>query len=293
MSEVIHKIGFGCAGLSALPTLKRANNVLETAYKVGIRFFDTAPLYGNGFSEIILGNFIRDKRKEVTVTTKFGLGTGKMPFIPAVLALPLNYIRKKGKKKRTIQEYATINRPQLLNTRRISKDSIQLSLEKSLLRLKTDYIDNYLLHEAIPSFLDDAALDYLFDLRKKGIIKKMGIAASFVNIEILGHAELLGWDILQYENGPFFNTDSLKEKFPGQVHIYHSTLKYLHLLQSGGSKKEEMAAMLLAQIIINNPNGKILFSSSLQDHISSNMSLVKSYLIQPEIIHEYLSYNYQ
>ena len=39
----------------------------------GINFFDTGPLYGNGNSEKILGEIIKDKRKDLLISTKAGL----------------------------------------------------------------------------------------------------------------------------------------------------------------------------------------------------------------------------
>jgi hypothetical protein len=133
----------------------------------------------------------------------------------------------------------------------------------------------------VPSFLDDAAKDYLFDARRQGIIKKTGVGASCINIELLHAAELSEWDILQYENGPYFNTDKLVKMFPDQIHIYHSALKYLHLTTLKGYTKKEVAAIILAHGIINNPTGKILFSSSRAQHISENISLVKQFLKAP------------
>jgi len=59
---------------TAIPTEREAIDFLNEAYRLGIRFFDTAPSYGS--SEIRLGKFIRTltptQRSEVTVATKFG-----------------------------------------------------------------------------------------------------------------------------------------------------------------------------------------------------------------------------
>src|SRR5258708_10066352 len=47
--------------------------VIERAWKKGIRFFDTAPLYGHGLAEIRLGKVLRQKpRDEFTLATKVG-----------------------------------------------------------------------------------------------------------------------------------------------------------------------------------------------------------------------------
>jgi aryl-alcohol dehydrogenase-like predicted oxidoreductase len=59
---------------SSIPSENEALRYLDYAYKLGIRFFDTAPAYGS--SEERLGKFIKSlpqkKRDEITVATKFG-----------------------------------------------------------------------------------------------------------------------------------------------------------------------------------------------------------------------------
>ncbi len=47
--------------------------LLETAFEHGIHHFDTAPLYGQGEAEGLLGRFARSRRDRLTITTKFGL----------------------------------------------------------------------------------------------------------------------------------------------------------------------------------------------------------------------------
>src|SRR5580692_13032643 len=68
----IPAIGFGC---SALTGTNRTNalRVLEAAFDAGVRHFDVARYYGYGESEGILGTFIKSRRAEVTITTKFGI----------------------------------------------------------------------------------------------------------------------------------------------------------------------------------------------------------------------------
>ena len=76
-------LGFGGATLTNLKSLSECLQLLETAYQRGLRHFDTAPLYGQGYSEVIYGKFLKDKRKQITLTSKFGLGednnTDKLP----------------------------------------------------------------------------------------------------------------------------------------------------------------------------------------------------------------------
>ena len=72
----ITELGFGCAPLGGWPVAvseQDANLSLETAWSRGIRYFDTAPLYGSGMSEKRLGNFLQKQtREEFVVSTKVG-----------------------------------------------------------------------------------------------------------------------------------------------------------------------------------------------------------------------------
>ena len=212
------------------------------------------------------------------------MGNNAIPKIPLLIALPLNKLSKRLKQKPQSSHSNEMPRPEPLPTRRISRESIKLFLERSLQRLKTTYIDNYLLHEGVPSFLDDDAKEYLMEAKKIGLIKKIGVAASYVNIELLNPEELSDWDILQYENGMLYDTDNLRNKFPDQLHYYHSSLKYLHTNDQGGLAAKKNPAMALAGAIIKNPTGKIIFSSSVPRHISENISLLRSYLTEQQVL---------
>lgn len=70
------RLGFGASGIGTLyrdVTEAQAADVLASAYNGGLRYFDTAPLYGHGLSELRLGRFLRTiDRQAVTVSTKVG-----------------------------------------------------------------------------------------------------------------------------------------------------------------------------------------------------------------------------
>ena len=72
----VTEIGMGTAPLGGWPlavTEHQAILTLESAWSNGIRYFDTAPLYGSGMSEIRLGNFLKNKnRADFVISTKVG-----------------------------------------------------------------------------------------------------------------------------------------------------------------------------------------------------------------------------
>jgi hypothetical protein len=83
---MLSRLGFGTSGVmgAALTTSGRLK-LLDTAWDAGIRHFDTAPLYGFGEAESLLGPFLRRRRDTITITTKFGL----LPASVHPLARPL------------------------------------------------------------------------------------------------------------------------------------------------------------------------------------------------------------
>src|SRR5207248_223210 len=67
------QLGYGCSQLMGGITRRQSLKLLETAFDVGIRHFDTAPSYGLGEGESALGSAFRSRRDQITITTKFGI----------------------------------------------------------------------------------------------------------------------------------------------------------------------------------------------------------------------------
>lgn len=266
-------LGFGCVSLTQHVFLSDALKILTAAFHEGISHYDTALLYGGGYSERILGVFIKNIRQKVTIATKCGLGSAHQASIPIRLALPLNAVKNKIRKP---VHDKSIVQPQPIPYRVITLEYIMQSLAKSLKNLQTDYIDFYLLHEALPSFLTPDACEYLMMQREKGVIRELGIAGSYVNLFSINSNELTGFNILQYENGPHYKSDELLNIFPEKKHFYHSTLKSLPLLKAQYSKSE-LAGILLSRSCKINPFGKTLFSTTNIKRLKENIRFFIQY----------------
>ena len=169
----IDNVGFGGASLTSIGSLKDSLKLLETSYDCGVRHFDTAPIYGNGYSEVIYGKFIRDKRDEVFLVSKFGLGN-PTKVIPQLISplLKLNkFKRELFEKKNQTKKVDNL----ILNSHnvRIDKTKMVKSLESSLKRLKTDYLNALMLHESLPENLSDDCLEQLIKFKDEGKILKI------------------------------------------------------------------------------------------------------------------------
>ena len=189
--------GFGCVSLATCKSLKKALLVLETAFDCGVTYFDTAPIYSAGYSEKIIGYFQKNKRYKIQIATKFGLGNVREIFLPISAAIYINKL-----KKNTAKDFSTAAsfRDEKISYRRIEKHQIEKSLDSSLRRLKTDFLDSFLLHEGLFDFLTDESLYYLNTIKKEGKVKQLGLATNFHNLKSDRHLDF--WDILQYENRP-------------------------------------------------------------------------------------------
>ncbi|HLZ89183.1 MAG TPA: aldo/keto reductase [Puia sp.] len=299
----INYLGFGTAGITSLPSRRAAIRLLRTAFDAGIRHFDTAPLYGKGYAEQLLGDFAVGRRPAITITTKFGLGeSGALP-LPAFLALPLNYYRKKWKgaaapgtgepagSGQSVQgapgqgSHAGPGQgagPEAhpLPYRKIDRASIEKSLAASLQRLRTDYIDYYFLHEGLPGFLDPDALEFLLDRKQKGVIRRLGVATDGFNLGSLGPRDLDGWDVLQYEAGEW--QAPLRKRYPDKLHFVHSVLKHFDRQAAepgvaggtggAGVAAEASAGRMLAAQKKTGLADKLLFSTRQRPRLQQNIA---------------------
>lgn len=280
------KLGFGCASLSSMKSSASVNKLLHTAYNLGITHFDTAPLYGQGFSETLVGAFIKNKRDKISVTTKFGLGNYPISKIPPVIALTLNYYRKslrRGLERRQIQSKQVNENIGVNETfsftppdKRISRAEIEESLSNSLKRLNTDYIDFYLLHENLPFNIDEDGWKFLQEKKQNGVILELGIGSNIKMIKTLTDDSINDWKVLQYE----YVYDQFKKllvKHSGKMHIIHSCLKHCENLHAKDIPPENRAGYFLADCARQNISGKVLFSTRNINRLEKNLESFHKY----------------
>ena len=167
----LSSLGLGAASLAGIfqPVAEQdARATIARALDSGIRYVDTAPFYGHGLSERLIGDGLRG-RKDVVLSTKVGrlLHPGHDPD-PGAWATPLPF--------RPVYDY--------------SYDGVMRSFEHSLHRLGLDRIDILYIHdigdlthgaEAGPDLFDTAmtggyrALD---ELRASGAISAIGLGVN-------------------------------------------------------------------------------------------------------------------
>jgi len=269
----LDRVGFGCAALATMGTSRAARRLLDAAYEGGIRHFDTAPVYGQGYSERLLGEFLRGKREQVSVATKFGLAPPRPATLPPVLVLPLNAMRRRlrgtpAQPAPAVAPAAAQAAPAKRDIRpTISRAAVQSSFDASRRALGIDHIDLYLLHEHVQAALEPAAIDLLLELQATQRARSLGLAANGGNYFALSTEDIVRWDVLQYEFGPAWPAHAvLPQRFPDKTHIFHSCLKNVAALGGGRTPVEVLRDCLAA-----NPRGKVLFSSTDPQHIAGNL----------------------
>lgn len=140
----LSKLGYGCASLWASHLLneKKAITLVRSAFSMGIHYFDTGPSYGCGLAETRLGKALKPiPRKEIILSSK--AGTHCQNF------------RKK--------------------TKNFHADAVYQSVQDSLNRLQTDYLDILYLHGPEANDISNELMHTLNQLKKKNIIRKIGI----------------------------------------------------------------------------------------------------------------------
>ncbi len=135
-----------------------AVKAVQASYQAGVTSFDTAPLYGLGDAETIIGEAIEClPRDKIQILTKFGLRwdiNGGIPF--------------------SSMTNAAGNRVDIV--RHAGRDSIIAECEGSLKRLKTDYIDIYQLHWPDDATPMDETFEAVQMLIHQGKVRYAGVA---------------------------------------------------------------------------------------------------------------------
>lgn len=137
-----------------------ANQLVAKALDAGVNFFNTADAYSGGQSEQILCEALGARRKDVIIATKAGFRTGDA----------------------------------LIHTG-LSRQHLCASVEASLRRLNTDYLDVYLLHRVDPYTPVEEVLETLNDLIRHGKVRYIGFSnwPAWLAAKAVGMQKQYGW----------------------------------------------------------------------------------------------------
>jgi aryl-alcohol dehydrogenase-like predicted oxidoreductase len=176
----VSALGMGCSQLGSVwhrKPDKESRAAVAAALDSGLTFFDTADCYGLGRSERLLGEVIRraGKRSEVVIATKCGLVKTPSALVRAIGSslAARNESVGGGGAGAAIRE----SRRVLEMRAKYSPRYMERSVEASLRRLRTDYLDVFFLHSPPREVLANGAIGEAFDrLKAKGKIRASGLS---------------------------------------------------------------------------------------------------------------------
>ncbi len=284
---VTTRLGFGTAGLLRVPGRKARLGILAAAFDAGIRHYDTAPIYGLGEAEGLLGTFLAQCDEPVTVTTKFGLALNpagnRLRVVQAAGRAVLKAIP-------SLRNFARQRAQTFYTAPRFDPLTAQSSLERSLRMLKRERADLFLLHECTPAHLTSPGLyACLHQFQRQGLIGAFGSATTYAQtLEVIKtHAELC--PVVQCEQNGLGSVDARLNGTTPRGVITHSVLSHTFAsirqallsnaalasrwsreLDMDAKHPEVLARLLLQAALAANPHGIVLVHSNSPKHIAAN-----------------------
>jgi aryl-alcohol dehydrogenase-like predicted oxidoreductase len=194
----VSTLGMGCSGIGKSVykgNYEESIKTLREAFESGINFFDTAPNYNNGDSEKLIGRTLKNNRDNIIIASKVGItftAAGKLAKKLKPFLNPIKDILVPIKK----------NLPNLYRSQRrnnFSREFIFKTVEGSLKRLKTDYLDLLLLHHPTNHILETGDFCEPFELLKsQGKIRFYGVSCDSIEQAVLS-LKLNGISFIQIE----------------------------------------------------------------------------------------------
>jgi aryl-alcohol dehydrogenase-like predicted oxidoreductase len=288
----VSSVGFGCASLGGRIGLRKALEALERAYEAGITWYDVAPSYGDAMAESILGEFASKKRDSIYVCTKVGVRPADTR---AAMRLLKPIVRIVVATFPALQKQVSRVRPKPFKVP-LSAELIRTSVEKSLRRLRTDYVDVLALHRpAVEEVVREDIIMALERVVRDGKARAVSIAGN-LEAGMKGLDESLPYRLVQIANnslepdlaklkersrpgrtfvtyGSFSSLDRLVTRINAQTEI----LSALHELGYRGNLTEIAAAFLVDYAFATNSAGVSLFSMLKKEHLDFNLLRLRSH----------------
>ncbi|BDU51513.1 aldo/keto reductase [Haliovirga abyssi] len=258
--------------------LDEAYKTINLAIKSGINFFDTAPIYGMGKSEERIGELLKEIRKDIYIATKCGL------------------LWNENKEVRIDN----------------SRDAIMYDIEKSLKRLKTDYIDLYQIHWPDNKTPLKESFTALNELKEQNIIRNIGVC----NFSLEQLKEGLEYsEIVSLQNQYNLLQNSIEEKImpfceknkisiipysplaqgmlsgkidenyqlkPGDIREHNPLFNNKDNFEKAIKKIKELPKPLshtaIQYLIDKSSVGTVIFSVTKRNHLEENLKALKKYM---------------
>lgn len=297
-------LGFGCASVLGRVGRRESLDALSCAFDHGINYFDIARSYGYGEAESLLGAFLKGRRDEAFVTTKFGIAP---PRHQALLRYVKPLARMALSRLPAMRSRVSSGANAMSTRGNFGIPFAEQSLARSLRELKTDYVDCLLVHACTAADLSDELIEFLERKLDAGEIRAFGF--STVNTEIADFRQRLpkntyvlqtGFSVFEpkqfagegdnFEPGRFvlhsvFGGGGALAQFSEWLQDAQAKPEISHLIAAGGldiQDKAAIAAYSLAYALWKNFRGVVLHSSFNTEHIIANSRIAAKIPYTPE-----------
>ncbi len=282
----VSALGFGCSHIASVSTpysRKEIKNVMASAIEKGVNFFDTADIYGQGDSERLLGSLFPGRRDNVVICTKAGLTLSASQAVVRALKPIVNPIIRHLPSARSATSNARKQREQQC----FDPEYLMQCLEGSLSRLKTDFVDVFLLHNPPVEVLESKEILALMGtIRQSGKSRLVGVSCS-TKTEAKAAIDIGEYDCVQLAVNIFSlseHTELLnlagergigviaREPYDGGRLFFDDRLKRV----ASRLPDVDPAHVALLGLFSRDEIGPVLASMNTPSHLTNNLAVFKS-----------------
>lgn len=285
LGRSVSVLGFGCASLGSRVSDADGQRALSIALDNGVTWFDTAPPYGDGRAEHLLGSFLGKRRHDVVICTKAGIArpsrTGgakaliRTALQPVVKAMP------------AVRPLLARMRPPLARPP-LTASLVTASLEDSLRELGTDFVDVLALHEPTTADVTNHEVRMALEAAvSSGKVRALSIAGAAA-VCVHGLTNSTTFQMGQFSISPAGGeTESVRSAATDAFLLTHSVLgsgaleRVGRVLRDHSDNARRLAArgydgagraaeVLLDHAFAANEEGVVLMSMFKPDHILRN-----------------------
>ena len=258
--QATSRLGFGCGRLVGGAGMRGSVALVEAALELGIRHFDTAPSYGLGTSEDVLGTALAGV-DDVTIVTKVGQSRPKNGGAKALARQILRPLLSLTPGLKTRVAAAASGRAQTA----FNVDDMRASIAESLRRLRREAVTGVLLHEIPREAMTDSVAEELTDWRARGLVAAAGSGTGLALDSLVPFG-----DIAQFMWQPRTKVDAPRWRIlHGALRHYprpdHISIEQIDLLRQLGRDPADPAAWsgaLLTLALMEDRSTILLVSST-------------------------------